>query len=95
MTPDATGKVPVQTALRRRRAGERNSTAITCQLDVRGTRDYEVCIVPHWDPSSAVIEWYDAAAPALSRCAEVARYLRANGWIVIDHLAADTIHAAA
>lgn len=74
---------------------QRDTNAITCQLDVRGTRSYEVCVVPHWDPSSAVIERYDAPTPALLRHAEVARRLRENGWMVIDHVAADSIDAAA
>jgi hypothetical protein len=73
----------------------RDTTAITCQLDARSRRSYEVCIVPHWDPSSAVIERYDAPTPALLRHAEVARRLRESGWTVIDHVAADRIHAAA
>jgi hypothetical protein len=73
----------------------RDTTAITCQLDARSRRSYEVCIVPHWDPSSAVIERYDAPTPALLRHAEVARRLRESGWTVIDHVTADRIHAAA
>jgi hypothetical protein len=74
---------------------QRDTNAITCQLDARGNRSYEVCVVPHWDPSSAVIERYDAPTPALLRHAEVARRLRENGWMVIDHVAADSMHAAA
>ena len=74
---------------------QRDTNAITCQLDARGNRSYEVCVLPHWDPSSAVIERFDAATPALLRHAEVARRLRENGWMVIDRVAADSIHAAA
>ena len=69
--------------------------AITCHLDIRGARSYEVCVVPHWDPSSAVIERYDAATPALLRHAEVARLLREDGWMVIDLVATDSIQTAA
>lgn len=60
--------------------------AITCQLDVRGTGDYELFVVPHWDPSAAFIERYDQAAAARSRHSDVARRLRAGGWIVIDQV---------
>jgi hypothetical protein len=74
---------------------QRDTNAITCQLDARSSRCYEVCVVPHWDPSSAVIERYDALTPALLRHAEVARRLRENGWMVIDRVGADSIHAAA
>ena len=73
----------------------RDTTAITCQLGARGPRSYELCVVPHWDPASAVIERYDAPTPALLRHAEVARRLRENGWLVIDHVAADSIYVAA
>ena len=74
---------------------ERDKNAVTCQLDARGSRSYEVCIVPHWNPSSAVIESYDAPTPALLRHAEITRRLREKGWMVIDHVAAESIHAAA
>jgi hypothetical protein len=74
---------------------QRDANAITCQLDARGHRCYELCVLPHWDPSSAVIERFDAPRPALLRHAEIARRLRADGWIVIDHVAADGSHAAA
>jgi hypothetical protein len=74
---------------------QRGTKAITCQLDARGDRSYELCVVPHWDPSSAVIERYDAPTPALLRHAEVAQCLREHGWTVIDRVAADSMHAAA
>jgi hypothetical protein len=73
----------------------RDASTITCRLNVRGPESYEVCIVPHWAPSSAVIEQYESAKPALLRHAEAARRLRESGWIVIDHVAADGLHTAA
>jgi hypothetical protein len=66
----------------------RESNSITCQVDVRADWSYEVCVVPHWDPSGAVIERFDAPTPALLRQAEVAQQLRANGCTVIEHGAA-------
>jgi hypothetical protein len=69
--------------------------SITCQLDVRSDWSYELCVVPHWDPSAAVIERFDAPTPALLRHAEVTRHLRADGWTVIEHSAALSIHEAA
>jgi hypothetical protein len=41
-----------------------------------------------------VIEHYDSPTPALLRHAEIARSLREDGWMVIDHVAADSIHLA-
>lgn len=72
----------------------RNAT-ITCQLDVRGSRSYELCVVPHWDPTLAVIERYEAPARAFLRHAEVAGLLRERGWTVIDHVSADRLQGAA
>jgi hypothetical protein len=74
---------------------QRSTNTITCQLDARGNRCYEVCVLPHWDPSSAVIERFDAPTPALLWHAEVASRFRENGWMVIDHVAKDAIHVAA
>ena len=74
---------------------EEDATAITCQLDARGNRCYEVCVLPHWDPSSAIIERFDTPAPALLRQADVSRRLRANGWIVIDHVSTDHVQPVA
>jgi hypothetical protein len=74
---------------------QRELNSITSQLDVRSDWSYELCVVPHWDPSAALIERFDAPTPALLRQAEVARQLRANGWTVIEHGAALGIHEAA
>jgi hypothetical protein len=68
--------------------------AITCQLDARGNRCYEACVLPHCDPSSAVIERFDTPTPALLRHAEIARRLREDGWAVIDHVAGESVHPA-
>jgi hypothetical protein len=73
---------------------QRDTRAITCQLDVRGRETYEVCVLPHWDPSSAVIERFDAATPALLRHAQLACRLREAGWTVIDHVSATYPYAA-
>ena len=68
---------------------------MTCQLDARGSGSYELCVLPHWDPSSVVIERFDAPLPALLRHAQLASGLREAGWMVIDHVAAARVHAAA
>ena len=66
----------------------RELNSITCQIDVRGDWSYELYVVPHWDPSAALIERFAAPTPALLRQAEVAQQLRANGCTVIEHGAA-------
>lgn len=60
---------------------QRNHEAITCEIDASGDRAYDVCIVPHWNVSAAVVERFDAAYGAFERHAEVARHLRDAGWV--------------
>lgn len=74
---------------------QREAKSITCQLEARAHHSYELCILPHWNPSAAVIEHFDASLPAMMRHAQLARDLREAGWIVIDHVAAARVHAAA
>jgi hypothetical protein len=62
----------------------RGASAITCELDARGNRSYDVCIVPHWDVLSSVVEHFEAPSVALLRHAEIARRLRASGWVLTD-----------
>lgn len=59
----------------------RSNDAITCEIDAAGDRRFEVCIVPHWDVSAATIERFDAEYRAFERHAELARRLRAAGWV--------------
>jgi hypothetical protein len=74
---------------------QRDANAITCQLDARNDGSYEICFVPHWDPSSAVIERFETPTLAVLRHADVAKRLRENGWMVIDHVVPRGLHAAA
>lgn len=73
----------------------RDASALTCGLDVRANRAYDVCVVPHWDVSSSLIEHFDAPAGALLRHAEIARRLRENGWVLTDYVTAAHAPAAA
>jgi hypothetical protein len=66
---------------------QREAQAITCEVDSCGP-DFEVCIVPHWDPAAAVIERFTAPTAALLRHADVARRLREDGWVMTDHVTA-------
>ena len=73
----------------------RDTNGITCELDARGEGAYELCVLPHWAPSLAVIERFDASMPALLRHAEVTSRLRDDGWMVIDHVSDGCVRAAA
>jgi hypothetical protein len=63
---------------------QRDSEMLTCEVDAAGRR-WEVCVVPHWDVASAVIERFDQPLSALERHAEIARRLRDAGWSVVDY----------
>ena len=61
----------------------RGSEALTCEVDARQTGEgYDICVVPHWDVTSAVVEPVDSTVSALRRHAEIARALREAGWSV-------------
>ena len=61
----------------------RGSDALTCEVDARQTGEgYDICVVPHWDVASAVVEPVDSTVSALRRHAEIARALRGAGWSV-------------
>jgi hypothetical protein len=61
--------------------------ALMCEIrvsvEVDGRHAHEVCVVPHWDVSSSVIERCDGMADAFRRHAAVAAALRQEGWILI------------
>jgi hypothetical protein len=70
----------------------RGTKAITCEIRVDGPMSYDVCLLPHWDLSSAMIERYDRPANAFYRHAEIAEAFREAGWTLIragsDHASA-------
>jgi hypothetical protein len=94
MTPHAAVRAPARRKPLVEWILQRDTKAITCQLDSRGGGSHEVCVLPHWDPSSAVIERFDAVTPALLRHAQLVSRLRDAGWMVIDHVAAADVRAA-
>jgi hypothetical protein len=59
---------------------QKNSDAITCEVDVHASGACEVRTVPQWDPSLALVEGFDRPVDALQRHAEVAARLRDLGW---------------
>jgi hypothetical protein len=57
--------------------------ALTCEIRVNDPKTHDVCVLPHWNLSSAVIERYRRPASALRRHAEIAQRLRNAGWTLI------------
>ena len=73
----------------------RDGFAITCEVDAYGTQSYDVAIIPHWDPSSAVIERFNRPLRALERHMSIAQRLRDDGWVVVDHAIPNYVGTAA
>jgi hypothetical protein len=73
----------------------RHGHALTCEVDARTPHTFDVSVVPHWDVSSAVVERYDHAVTAMERHAGIAADLRAAGWVLVRHAAADQLATAA
>ena len=73
----------------------RGGCAVTCEVDARDHEGYEGAVIPHWDMSAAQVEHYDHALGAMERHASIARSLRAQGWVVIDHAVPDYVGYAA
>jgi hypothetical protein len=95
MTPHPSGNPSVERRPMMPWMLQRGKNAITCRLDARGKRSYELCVLPHWDPSSAIIERFDASTSAFMRHAKVASLLRENGWMVINQITSGAEHGGA
>lgn len=65
----------------------RGRKALTCELRMNGQTSHDVCVVPHWDVSSSVIERFERPASALRRHAEIADGFRQAGWRVVHDVA--------
>ena len=63
----------------------RDGHALTCEVDARGERSFEVSMVPHWNGSAATVERFAGVVAAMERHASIARALRGQGWRVVDH----------
>lgn len=61
----------------------KGTKALTCEIRVNATRSHDVCVVPHWDLSCAVVQRFDRAANALWRHAEIARHFQDDGWTIV------------
>jgi hypothetical protein len=59
---------------------ERRDNTLTAEVDLTPSGTYELCVVPHWDVTRAVIEPFIGPVDAFQRHAEVAKQLREGGW---------------
>jgi hypothetical protein len=73
----------------------RGTKAVTCEVRLCATETYDVCVVPHWDISSSVIEAFNRPASALRRHAEIAWHFREAGWILVRESSRQTAGLAA
>jgi hypothetical protein len=61
----------------------RGTKTLTCEVRASGKQAYDVCVVPHWDVSSSVIETFKRPGGALQRHAEIASDFREAGWSLV------------
>jgi hypothetical protein len=54
---------------------------LTCEILVNGPSSYDVCVIPHWDVGSSVIEEYEGSSVALCRHADLVSHFRETGWV--------------
>lgn len=57
----------------------RGPRVLSCDVISRGRR-YDVCVVPHWDVSSALVEAFAKGTDAVGRQAELSWLFRQAGW---------------
>jgi hypothetical protein len=73
----------------------RGAQGLTCEIRVCGTQTYDVCVVPHWDVASSVVETFNRPAAALRRHAEIAWYFQQAGWMLAREAERDATAIAA
>jgi hypothetical protein len=66
---------------------QKGGKSVSCQLDRNHpASSYDVCVVPHWDVASTVVERTHAPMDAFRRHAEIVTRLRAGGWSLTGRL---------
>jgi len=64
---------------------QKGDKSLTCLLQRSGAdSSYDICVVPHWDVTSAVVEETETPIRAFCRHAEIALALRTAGWSVVE-----------
>jgi hypothetical protein len=72
----------------------RQGRMLTCEILVNGPSSYDVCVIPHWDAGSSLIEEFEFSPVALWRHADLVSHFRETGWVRISETDADTLSAA-
>jgi hypothetical protein len=62
----------------------RDRRAISCDVDVRGDGLYTITVIPLWTSEGHLSETFDSADDAMRRHGQIARQLRASGWLLAD-----------
>jgi hypothetical protein len=60
----------------------RGHKAVTCEVRATGASSYDVCVIPHWDVSSSVVERFAHPVAALRRHAQIASDFQQAGFSV-------------
>lgn len=60
----------------------RGHKVVTCEVRATGRSSYDVCVVPHWDVSSSVVERFAHPVAALRRQAQIASDFQQAGFSV-------------
>lgn len=58
------------------------TAAITCGIEMKADRSFELSVVPSWSRRSSLVEQFPGAVAAMERHAQVADRLRDLGWSV-------------
>ena len=61
----------------------KETKSITCEVRSNGARRFDVCVLPHWDVSSAVVEGFEDLASAMRRHAEISLAFRDARWVLV------------
>lgn len=62
----------------------RDRHALSCDVDVSADGLYTINLIPLWIPDGHITETFDSPDDAMHRHAQIARHLRASGWLLAD-----------
>ena len=62
----------------------RDRRAISCDVDVNGDGFFTLSVIPLWTSEGHVTETFASPEDAMRRHAQIARHLRASGWLLAD-----------
>src|SRR6185312_9447647 len=68
--------------------------ADTGEIFVNGPSSYDVCVIPHWDAGSSVIDGFERPSVAICRHADLVSHFRQDGWVRISEAGTDNFRTA-